>query len=169
MSDESGGKWSKVGSTSSGPDEGGDGRCSWARTLPSSTTRAGSSSRRSSATTSAAASSITRGQERCLYVFSTREFERIHERIRQAPLTNKQARDFLRLFLSGASAEKPDSQNRITIPPPLRSYAGLERELIVIGVGAHAEIWDADAWNAYAEGKEESYAELEQEVIPGLF
>jgi len=73
------------------------------------------------------------------------------------------------MFLSGASAEKPDSQNRITIPPPLRAYAGLERDLVVTGVGAHAEIWNADAWNAYAEGNEESYAELEQEVIPGLF
>jgi MraZ protein len=112
---------------------------------------------------------VTRGQERCLYVFATDEFERIHERIREAPLTNKQARDFLRMFLSGASAEKPDSQNRITLPPPLRSYAGLNKELVVTGVGAHAEIWDADAWNAYAESNESSYAEMEQEVIPGLF
>ncbi|KHK96932.1 cell division protein MraZ [Microbacterium mangrovi] len=112
---------------------------------------------------------VTRGQERCLYVFSTEEFERIHDRIREAPLTNKQARDFLRMFLSGASAETPDSQNRITIPPPLRTYAGLERELIVTGVGTHAEIWNADAWNAYAEANESGYAELEQEVIPGLF
>ena len=112
---------------------------------------------------------VTRGQDRCLYVFSTAEFERQLERIREAPLANKQARDFMRMFLSGASAEKPDSQNRITIPVALRAYAGLERELVVTGVGAHAEIWDAAAWNAYAEANEETYAELEQEVIPGLF
>ena len=112
---------------------------------------------------------ITRGQDRCLYVFAADEFERIHERIRETPLTNKQARDFLRMFLSGASAEKPDSQNRITIPPALRAYASLDRDLVVTGVGAHAEILNADAWNAYAEGNEETYAELEQEVIPGLF
>ncbi|HWV49156.1 MAG TPA: division/cell wall cluster transcriptional repressor MraZ [Microbacterium sp.] len=112
---------------------------------------------------------VTRGQERCLYVFSTAEFEELHERIRQAPLSNKQARDFLRMFLSGASAEMPDSQNRITIPAHLRQYAGLEKELIVTGVGAHAEIWDAAAWNTYLESNEETYAELEQEVIPGLF
>jgi MraZ protein len=112
---------------------------------------------------------VTRGQERCLYVFSTEEFERVHERIREAPLSNKQARDFLRMFLSGASAEKPDSQNRITVPPHLRTYAGLERELIVTGVGAHAEIWNADAWAAYAESNEDNYSEMEQEVIPGLF
>lgn len=112
---------------------------------------------------------VTRGQERCLYVFSSAEFERVHERIREAPLSNKQARDFLRMFLSGASDEKPDGQNRITIPPTLRTYAGLDRELVVTGVGAHAEIWNADAWNAYAAGNEESYSEMEQEVIPGLF
>ena len=112
---------------------------------------------------------ITRGQERCLYVFSTAEFESVHERIRQAPLSNKQARDFLRMFLSGASAEMPDSQNRITIPQALRTYAGLEKDLVVTGVGAHAEIWNADAWNAFVESNEESYADMEQEVIPGLF
>lgn len=112
---------------------------------------------------------VTRGQERCLYVFSTAEFERVYERIREAPLTNKQARDFQRMFLSGASAEKPDSQNRVTIPPHLRTYAGLERDLVVTGVGAHAEIWNADAWNAYADSNEDSYSEMEQEVIPGLF
>ncbi|MBZ4486651.1 division/cell wall cluster transcriptional repressor MraZ [Microbacterium sp. cx-55] len=112
---------------------------------------------------------ITRGQDRCLYVFSEAEFERVHERIREAPLSNKQARDFLRMFLSGASAEKPDGQNRVTIPPALRAYAGLDRELVLTGVGAHAEIWDADAWNSYTETNESAYSELEQEVIPGLF
>lgn len=112
---------------------------------------------------------VTRGQERCLYVFSTAEFERVHERIREAPLSNKQARDFLRMFLSGASAETPDGQNRITVPQHLRQYAGLQKELIVTGVGAHAEIWDAEAWNQYLSANEESYSEMEQEVIPGLF
>jgi MraZ protein len=112
---------------------------------------------------------ITRGQDRCLYVFSEAEFERVHERIREAPLNNKQARDFLRMFLSGASAEKPDGQNRVTIPPALRAYAGLDRELVLTGVGAHAEIWNAEAWNSYTETNESVYSELEQEVIPGLF
>ncbi|QLD12854.1 division/cell wall cluster transcriptional repressor MraZ [Microbacterium oleivorans] len=112
---------------------------------------------------------VTRGQERCLYVFSTVEFERVYERIREAPLTNKQARDFQRMFLAGASAEKPDGQNRITVPPHLRTYAGLGRELVMTGVGAHAEIWDADAWNTYAASNEDAYSDMEQEVIPGLF
>jgi len=112
---------------------------------------------------------VTRGQERCLYVFSAAEFEQVHERMRQAPIGDKRARDFLRMFLAAASDEKPDSQNRITLPPALRAYAGLERELVVTGIGAHAEIWNAERWAAYTAAHEDTFAELEEEVYPGLF
>jgi len=112
---------------------------------------------------------VTRGQENCLYVFSSREFEELHDRIRQAPVTSKIARDFLRVFLSGASAETPDRQFRITVPANLRTYAGLDRELTVIGAGNRIEIWDAEAWNAYLSANEESFANTTEEVIPGLF
>lgn len=112
---------------------------------------------------------LTRGQENCIYVFSTREFEELHEKIRQAPVTSKQARDYLRVFLSGANAETPDKQHRITIPAALRGYAGLERELVVIGAGSRAEIWDAEAWETYLTEQEAAFANTEEEVIPGLF
>jgi MraZ protein len=112
---------------------------------------------------------MTRGQERCVYVFSQREFEELHGRIRQAPVTSKQARDYLRLFLSGASDEVPDKQHRVTIPANLREYAGLGRDLTVIGAGARAEIWDTAAWNTYYAEQESSFSDTEEEVIPGLF
>jgi MraZ protein len=112
---------------------------------------------------------LTRGQERCLYVFGEAEFARHVERIREAPLTSKAGRDFLRLFLSGASSEIPDKQFRVTIPPALREYAGLNRELVVIGAGNRAEIWDAEAWQAYYRDREQAFSETEEEVIPGLF
>lgn len=112
---------------------------------------------------------VTRGQERCLYVYSVREFEELHEKIRQAPVTSKQARDFLRLFLSGAHSEVPDKQRRVTIPALLRGYAGLDRELTVIGAGSRAEIWDTEAWNDYYTQHESGYSEIAEEVIPGLF
>ncbi|MFM2352198.1 MAG: hypothetical protein RL096_679, partial [Actinomycetota bacterium] len=92
---------------------------------------------------------VTRGQDRCLYVFSTAEFELVHDKIRQAPVTSAEARNYLRVFLSGASSEQPDKQGRITIPATLREYAELGKDLIVIGVGTRAEIWDAKAWNDY--------------------
>lgn len=112
---------------------------------------------------------LTRGQEHCVYVFSQREFESLHEKIRQAPVTSKQARDYLRVFLSGASAEVPDKQNRVTIPTTLRTYAGLDRDLVVIGAGSRAEIWDAQGWETYLAEQEKAFANTEEEVIPGLF
>lgn len=112
---------------------------------------------------------MTRGQERCLYAFPTREFEEMHDRLRQAPVTSKQARDYLRVFLSGAMDDQPDKQGRITIPGNLRQYAGLDRELAVIGAGTRIEIWDARAWNTYLSAQEEAFAETAEEVVPGLF
>jgi len=111
---------------------------------------------------------ITRGQERCLYAFPREEFKEIHDRLRQAPLTSKQSRDYMRVFLSGATDEIPDKQGRITIPAILRKYAGLGRELAVIGSGSKIEIWDAEAWADYLQAQEDIYAELTEEVIPGM-
>jgi MraZ protein len=112
---------------------------------------------------------VTRGQENCLYVFSSAEFADLHDKIRQAPVTSKSARDFLRVFLSGASSETPDSQNRITLPANLRQYAGLNRDLTVIGAGNRIEIWDVEAWNTYLAAHEEAFSNTAEEVIPGLF
>lgn len=112
---------------------------------------------------------LTRGLERCIFVFSAREFDEMQEKIRQAPLTNKQARDFMRMFLSGASDEVPDKQGRVTVPSMLRTYAGLERDLVVIGAGNRAEIWAAPAWEAYLEANESPFSDTAEEVIPGLF
>lgn len=112
---------------------------------------------------------VTRGQERCLFVFSTAEFTKIHDNFRQAPMSSKQARDVMRVFLSGAHQEQPDKQRRVTIPSGLRDYAGLDRELTVIGAGNRAEIWDSEAWATYYNDTESAFANLTEEVIPGLF
>lgn len=111
---------------------------------------------------------VTRGQERCLYAFPRAEFEDMHARMRTAPLTSKQSRDYMRVFLSGASDEIPDKQGRVTIPPILRRYAGLQRDLAVIGSGSKIEIWDAQAWESYLAEQEDAYADLAEEVIPGM-
>src|SRR5690625_609460 len=111
---------------------------------------------------------ITRGQERCLYAFSRDEFKEILDRLRQATLFSKQSRDYLRVFLSGAIDEVPYKQGRVTIPAILRKYAGLGRELVVIGSGSKIEIWDAQAWEDYLLAQEDIYAELTEEVVPGM-
>ena len=92
-----------------------------------------------------------------------------YAQLREAPLAQKQARDYVRVMLSGADSQVPDKQGRVTIPPPLRDYAGLGRELAVIGAGTRAEIWDAQAWNDYLNEKEAVFSETEEEVVPGLF
>ena len=112
---------------------------------------------------------MTRGQERCVYVFAEREFETFHEKIRQAPVSSKQGRDFIRLLLSGATQDRPDGQHRVTVPQTLREYAGLERDLTVIGAGNRIEIWSTAAWDAYYASVESDYVDTAEEVIPGLF
>lgn len=112
---------------------------------------------------------MTRGQEHCIYVFTQRDFEEMQATLAQAPLTSKEARSYMRVLLSGAVDEVPDKQGRISIPPMLRGYAGLEKDLAVIGTGNRVEIWDRAAWNQYLADQEASFADREEEVIPGLF
>ena len=113
---------------------------------------------------------MARGQEHAIYVYSQREFEDLVERMqKQAPSLGKKGRDYLRLFLSGATQEVPDKQHRVTIPAVLREYAGLDRELTVIGAGSRAEIWDTAAWNEYYANAESGFADADEEVISGLF
>ena len=112
---------------------------------------------------------MTRGQEHCLYIFPMSEFENMLERLNQAPMTSKEARTYKRVFLSGANDQVPDKQGRITIPVALREYASLEREVAVIGSGAHVEVWDLDEWNSFLDTNESEFADREDELIPGVF
>jgi len=111
---------------------------------------------------------ITKGQERCLYLFPQEEFARITEALRTAPVTAKAVRDYSRVFFASASDEVPDKQGRITIAPALRSYAGLQRDCAVIGANTRLEIWDAQAWETYLTAQEDSFAEAAEEVLPGI-
>ncbi len=111
---------------------------------------------------------MTRGQERCLYVFAMSEFERIATSMQSTPTTNRAVRDYQRVFLSGASDEIPDKQGRVTIPVALRDYAGLSHDCTVIGAGSRLEIWDTPAWTSYLHKTEQIFADQAQEVVPGI-
>jgi MraZ protein len=111
---------------------------------------------------------ITKGQERCLYVFPIAEFTRITEALRTAPVTAKGVRDKTRILFASASDEIPDKQGRITVPPALRTYAGLQRDCVVIGANTRLEIWDAQGWESYLAAQEDSYSDAEEEVLPGI-
>jgi MraZ protein len=110
---------------------------------------------------------ITKGQERCLYVWPLEEFGRVTESMRNAPVTAKAARDYMRVLFACASDEVPDRQGRVTIPPALRDYAGLTRDCIVIGANTRVEIWAAQAWQTYLSEQEPRFSDLSEEVLPG--
>jgi MraZ protein len=111
---------------------------------------------------------LTKGQERCLYVFPLPEFGRITEALRTAPVTAKSVRDYSRVFFASASDELPDKQGRVTIPAALRDYAGLQRDCVVIGANTRLEIWDADAWTSYLDRQEDAFSDASEEVLPGV-
>ena len=110
---------------------------------------------------------ITKGQERCLYVFPTSEFGRIAAQLRETPMTHKAARAYGRVFFASAHDEVPDKQGRVTIPGHLREYAGLGRDLVVIGASTRVEIWDKQAWDTYLAESEDEFADIEEGVLPG--
>ena len=110
---------------------------------------------------------ITRFQERCLAIWPIATFVEVAQSVRGAS-SSQQVRDYQRMLASGASDETPDKQGRITIPPKLREWASLQKEVVVIGAMTRLEIWDEAAWTAYSEQHEEAFAELSDEVFPGI-
>jgi MraZ protein len=110
---------------------------------------------------------VTRGQERCLTVYSLAEFGLITDRLRATSLTQKNTRSYVRMLASGAFHEVPDKQGRITIAPLLRQYASLEKDVVVIGALNRIEIWDPRSWEAYLAEQEQEFADLSEEIFPG--
>ncbi len=112
---------------------------------------------------------MAKGQDRCVVVYPMAEFYRYAAQMQSAPSSVVGVRDFTRVLMSSASPEVPDRQGRITIPPMLRDYASLGRDLAVIGNISRVEIWQLDAWNTYLEEKEPGFAAQSEEVMPGRF
>lgn len=89
---------------------------------------------------------VTKGLDKCLFVFTEEKWESVVANISHMSLTNKDARRFSRFMIGGAGDAEVDKQGRILIPAPLRTYAGLEKEIVLVGVGSRIEIWNKDAW-----------------------
>lgn len=92
---------------------------------------------------------ITRGLDRCLFVYSEKEWGKVAEALAKLPTGQADTRNFVRLFLAGASEAKTDALGRILIPDYLKEYAGLKEKIVVTGVYKRLEIWDADKWESY--------------------
>jgi MraZ protein len=91
---------------------------------------------------------VTRGLERCLYVFPVATWKRLEDQLNNLPVTDAPSRKFTRYFYSGAAKAKIDAAGRITLPSTLRTFAGLDTSVMIAGTPNHLEIWDADLWNA---------------------
>ena len=92
---------------------------------------------------------VTKGLDGCLFGFSQTEWANFEEKLKTLPLTNKNARDFVRFFLSGATECEMDKQGRFLIVANLREYANLVKDAVIIGVGTRIEIWNKEKWKAY--------------------
>ena len=111
---------------------------------------------------------ITKGQERCLYGFPFGEFQAIGEKLRTQPLSAKALREYSRTLFGSATQETPDKQGRVTLPTALRDYAGLDRDVVVVGINSRFEVWDASAWDAASAETDDSFADLSEEVLTGV-
>ena len=111
---------------------------------------------------------MAKGQDRSIVVWPAAEFAAHADRLNEASRSDAKVRAYLRVLFSGAFDDVPDKQGRVTLPVPLREYAGLDRDVIVVGNGTTVEIWDASAWESYLANQEDAYSDISEEVVPGI-
>lgn len=111
---------------------------------------------------------ITRGIENCLFVYSLESWEKIVNKLETLPFTKKDARAFIRFFLSGASEAEFDKQGRINITSPLISYANITKECIVIGTGDRLEIWSEESWNDFFTSARDSMSDIAENLFESV-
>ena len=112
---------------------------------------------------------VTKGLDGCLFVYDSNEWQSFEEKLKSLPLTNKDARQFARFFLAGAAAVEVDKQGRILLPAVLRDFAGLEKEVVLVGVASRVEIWSKAKWENTAEYEDmEEIAEHMAELGLGI-
>lgn len=108
---------------------------------------------------------VTKYFEGCLAVYSAEEFEKLGASIQALPGNMKEVRKLQRIIITGAHQCEIDKQGRFVIPPTLREFASLEKELTIVGNGTHAEIWDSAKWNEYLYGDDSMSLEDAAEAL----
>ena len=107
---------------------------------------------------------ITKGMDGCLFLYPENEWEAFEDKLRTLPLTNKKARDFKRFFLGSAVDGEIDKQGRVLLSSSLRTYAGLEKEVVLAGVLDKVEIWSKEAWDARTTDIEENIEDIASDM-----
>lgn len=110
---------------------------------------------------------ITRGIENCLFIYSLEEWKKITDKLETLPFTKKDARQFIRFFLSGATEAKFDKQGRIVITTPLLEYAKIEKDCVIIGAGERLEIWSENAWNNFFNEASTNMSDIAENLFNG--
>lgn len=110
---------------------------------------------------------VTRGLDGCLFLYPQRHWNTIINKYKELPDT-KNKRQFLRIFLSGATKCEYDKQGRINIPKPLTDYAALEKDCIIIGVDEKLEIWSKERWESFISDNEENMSEIADSLFSDL-
>lgn len=94
---------------------------------------------------------MTKGLDSCLYIYPKSEWEVFEKKLKSLPMTDKNVRAFVRFFFSGANEMEPDKMGRVLIPQSLLSYAGIEGEVVSVGMMDRVEVWSKEKWTAYNE------------------
>lgn len=108
---------------------------------------------------------ITRGLDKCLFMFTEEEWRLQEQKFKNLPFTKQESRSFNRLFFSGAIAVAPDKQGRFIIPQYLKDYASIKKDAIVIGISNRIEIWDTKAWEAFYSASSETFEQIAENMI----
>jgi len=108
---------------------------------------------------------ITRGLDKCLFMFSEEEWRNQEQKLKSMPFTKQQARTFARLYFSGAIEVVADKQGRILIPQNLKEFAGIKKEVMIVGVASRIEIWAQDQWEQYYANSKQSYEEIAEKLM----
>lgn len=112
---------------------------------------------------------VTRGIEDCLFIYSEKEWSKAVSMLKQLPFTKKDARSFTRMLLSGATNAEFDKQGRIKLSPVLTSYAGLEKECVIVGVSDRLEIWSKEKWDSFMSDASENLSDLAEHLFETNF
>ncbi len=107
---------------------------------------------------------ITKGLEKCLFIFPKDEWEKVVEKILKLPLSQANSRAFTRLMLAGAYESTIDHQGRILIPEYLRNYAELQKKVVIIGLYSRIEVWDEKLWEEYRKESEAQAQEIAEKI-----
>lgn len=107
---------------------------------------------------------VTRGLDRCLFLFSAKEWEELAKKLIALPIAQANSRAFIRLMLAGAMEVRLDNQGRILIPDYLRDYSNIQRQAIVAGLYNRIEIWDEENWKQYKDKTEASSDDIAEKL-----